>query len=100
MNFKIKANFDENLNTILQECGYRLHPKYGDSYIRSISREFYPRWHLYIKNNNDIIEFSIHIDQKKVSYKGTTAHSGEYDDAIIKDEAKRIISFLSKHVVK
>ncbi len=100
MKFKIKANFNENINTILNECGYRLHPKYADSYLRSISREFYPRWHLYIKNEKDVIEFNLHIDQKKASYEGTTAHSGEYDDGIIKEEAKRIISILSKHVAK
>ncbi len=101
MRFKIKANFKENLNNIFRACGYRLHPKYEDSYIRRLSSTgFYPRWHLYFKKNKEILEFDLHLDQKKESYGGHTAHSGEYEDYIVTNEAKRIISIMSSFVDK
>ncbi len=87
-----------NIVDILRNCGYRLHPKDQKSYIRPVSNiSFYPRWHLYISNEDDIYTFKIHLDQKKVSYKGQTAHSGDYDEEIVKQEAKRIINLIVKY---
>ncbi len=98
MKFKIKVKLKSNLNDILRHLGYYLHPKYGDSYIKRLSGDnFYPRWHLYIKELEDVYEFDLHLDQKKVSYQGQTAHSGDYDDQIVKEEAKRIINGLIKY---
>lgn len=99
MQLKIKANFKENLDQILRDCGYRLHPKYENSYIKRLSStNFYPRWHLYIENKNNIYYFNLHLDQKKASYEGQKAHSGDYEDNIVKEEAKRIIGILKKYV--
>jgi len=101
MKFKIKADFQDNLNAILRNCGYHLHPKYENSYIKRISNNgFYPRWHLYFEKKKDCLEFNLHLDQKKTSYKGYTAHSGEYEESIVKSEAKRIIQILSKYTKK
>ncbi len=98
MQFKIKVKLKKNVVNLLRDCGYRLHPKYGDSYIRPISRSgFYPRWHLYLHNKGDIYFFNLHLDQKQVSYHGQTAHSGDYDDALVKTEAQRIINSIIKY---
>lgn len=98
MKFKVKMSLKRNIVDILRNCGYRLHPKFEDSYIRRLSRiSFYPRWHLYISNKNDIYAFNLHLDQKKASYKGQTAHSGDYDDDLVKEEAKRIINLIVKY---
>jgi hypothetical protein len=98
MRFKIKIELKKNIVGLLRDCGYRLHPKYEDSYIRPVSRnDFYPRWHLYIKEKDGIYIFDLHLDQKRVSYKGQTAHSGDYDEEIVKEEAKRIINLIVKY---
>jgi hypothetical protein len=98
MEFKLKVKLKKNIVDILQNCGYRLHPKDQKSYIRPISRAgFYPRWHLYLKNEDDIYTFNLHLDQKEVSYKGQTAHSGNYDEEMVKEEAKRIINSIVKY---
>lgn len=98
MDFKVKVSLGKNINDILRDCGYRLHPKYEDSYIKRLSNtSFYPRWHLYLKENENIYSFSLHLDQKKVSYKGQTAHSGDYNEDIIEKEAERIINILSQN---
>ncbi|HNZ86395.1 MAG TPA: hypothetical protein PLD95_01800 [bacterium] len=99
MKFQVKAEFKENLNTILRDCGYHLHPRYENSYIRRLSNiGFYPRWHLYFKKNKDLHEFDLHLDQKKASYKGHTAHSGDYDDENVNKEIKRILNVMSKYI--
>ncbi|MDD3284659.1 MAG: hypothetical protein PHZ07_03640 [Patescibacteria group bacterium] len=98
MDFKVKVLLSKNINDVLRDCGYRLHPKYGDSYIKRLSSiSYYPRLHLYLKEKENIYNFSLHLDQKKVSYKGQRAHSGDYDDVVIEKEAERIISILSKN---
>ncbi len=50
----------------------------------------YPRFHIYVKGDKDIITFNIHLDQKKPIYEGVTAHSGDYDGEVVKDEVQRI----------
>ncbi len=98
MKFKVKATLKRNIVDILRSCGYRLHPKYEDSYIRPVSRQgFYPRWHLYLEEKDGIYIFKLHLDQKRTSYQGQRAHSGDYDEEIIKEEAKRIISLIVKY---
>lgn len=98
MKFKIKVELKKNIVSLLRDCGYRLHPKYEDSYIRPISNVgFYPRWHLYLKNEKNIYIFNLHLDQKKASYRGQTAHSGDYNEEIVKAEAKRIINSIVKY---
>ena len=62
MKLKIKATFKKNINEILRDCGYRLHPKDGNSYIKPVSRNaFYPRWHIYIEQNDNLYNFNILI---------------------------------------
>ena len=98
MQFRVKINLKDNVVNILRKCNYRLHPKYEDSYIRCLSSSgLYPRWHLYLEKNGDIYNFKLHLDQKKISYKGQSAHSGDYDDDLLKQEAKRIINLLVKY---
>jgi len=65
MRFKIKVKLEKNIVNLLRDCGYRLHPKDQKSYIRSATNNgFYPRWHLYIKEKDDIYIFNLHLDQK------------------------------------
>jgi len=99
MKFQIKADFKENLDVILKKCGYFLHPRYENSYIRRLSNiGFYPRWHLYFGKNNDYYDFDLHLDQKSASYDGQIAHSGDYYDLNVKNEIKRIINIMSKNI--
>jgi len=60
------------------------------SYTRRLSSNFYPRFHLYIEEKKGQMTFNLHLDQKQVSYKGHTAHSGEYDGELVEQEGERI----------
>ncbi len=75
-----------------RKIGYRLLGSRDDEYnfVRSIGDDHYPRFHLYVKDAGGFLIFNIHLDQKKPSYEGHTAHSGEYDGEIIEKEAERI----------
>jgi len=121
MQFEIK-NLNRSINDIMRTIGYQ--PAYfqkdGEfSIVRQISRNDYPRFHLYIKEGNPSslanssghsgseepsgsmrqmegksFIFSLHLDQKKPSYEGSTGHSGEYDGDVVEGEAERIKNIL------
>lgn len=64
------------------------------SYNRRLGSGFYPRFHAYI--NGSVI--NLHLDQKQVSYEGSSAHSGEYDGDTVETEGERIIASMERLV--
>jgi hypothetical protein len=65
------------------------------SFAKRIHRDFYPRFHVYIKIENSTVIFDLHLDQKRPIYEGVTAHSGEYDGEVVEREAERVRVILS-----
>lgn len=61
-----------------------------DSYAIRLGRDHYPRLHMYVLEDPDNIIFNLHLDQKKPSYQGQTAHSAEYDAPQVKQEINRL----------
>jgi hypothetical protein len=90
-----------NLNPVafLRQAGYiPLTSRFSNetSFARRLSSEHYPRFHIYINSlAKDEYYFNLHLDQKKASYQGQTAHSGEYDGDLVKNEAQRLKSLMS-----
>lgn len=66
------------------------------SYARRLGSGRYPRFHVYVDKIPDGVQINIHIDQKKASYKGHTAHSGEYEGPQLETELRRIQEEISK----
>lgn len=93
MNFNIQYTGKENELSLMRRLGYQP-SRFNDSFIRLIGRENYPRFHLYLKNNDNDIKFSLHLDQKRASYQAQTAHSGDYDSPEVTVEKQRIINQL------
>lgn len=58
--------------------------------MKSLAGRDYPRFHMYLKKEGKAVTANIHLDQKKPSYEGSSAHGGDYDSEIIADEARRI----------
>ena len=78
----------------LRRLGYQPSPQ-RDSYVRRLSSAGYPRFHLYITAEDEKnCYLSLHLDQKKISYQGQKAHSGEADGALVREEKERIINLL------
>lgn len=69
------------------------------SYTRRLGSNFYPRFHIYInREDSNEIELTLHLDQKKPSYEGQKAHSGEYAGDVVQREGERIQSLASRPV--
>lgn len=96
----MKINFANNINQhadyLVRRCGYgqiRDSRSGETSYVRRLRTDFYPRFHLYINSENPLV-LNLHLDQKKASYEGFTAHSGDYDSDLVKQEGERIYNLI------
>lgn len=95
-----KKLLKDNVYNLLKKLGYhftgRNQKKSEIVFNRPLEGNRYPRFHLYLRINEDRVVFNLHLDQKKPSYKGTPAHSGEYEGEIVEKEAERIKESLKK----
>lgn len=88
-------NIKSNQTSFMRSCGYSLERAEGNelSFMRRIAGGDYPRLHAYTHMEDNSLIINLHLDQKKPSYDGANAHSGEYDSDLVVEEAKRIKSF-------
>lgn len=90
---------NENVVSLMRRLGYVPKGVKGEEFhcVKYLSNGDYPRLHLFIKQDKDNnLFFNLHLDQKKPSYKGSPAHSGEYEGKLIEEEKKRIIKVLEE----
>ena len=87
MKFTIKNTSGDNIINLARKIGYYFQ---NESFVRPLERSGYPRFHLYIEENNNELTFNLHLDQKRPIYKGVPAHAGEHEGNVIENEAKRI----------
>ena len=82
----------------MRRAGYTYNPGRSgqDSFIRTVGRSPYPRFHAYIEDQGSQVVINLHLDQKRPSYGAHTRHSGEYDGPVIEAEAKRL-QYLFNH---
>lgn len=96
MDFKVE-NIQENIVVVARKLGYVIiDTKENGEYnlVRKLTLQNYPRFHAYVKQRGSDYEFSLHLDQKKPSYEGAHAHSGEYFGPVVEIEADRIKEIL------
>ena len=97
MKFTLKGPFRENIYNLMRKIGYHFQSedKTQEEFIFTRPPKGYPRFHIYLTVENKNLIFDLHLDQKRPIYKGTTAHSGEYEGEIVKKEAERVKEILS-----
>jgi hypothetical protein len=80
---------------LIRQAGYAIQQnREGEiNFVRRIQGADYPRFHIYIKREEpgEIIEMELHLDEKKPSYEGYKAHSGQYEGEVIQRECDRIM---------
>ncbi len=92
----IISPFKKNPTEFLRSCGYAFEKESGNelAFVKRLSGYDYPKFHIYTylapKNSDKELIVNIHIDQKKPSYSGSHAHSGDYDGPLIEAEITRI----------
>lgn len=82
----------DNILNFMRSLGYHFERQTGKqwTFAKSLGGGAYPKFHLYLSEFSDGIEFNLHIDQKAASYSGTNMHSGEYEGELITKEMERI----------
>ena len=94
MTIILKKNFTENSRNLMRDCGYLeiFDRKTGKfSFVKKLRGDHYPRFHVYInKEAPGLLQLNMHLDMKKPTYEGFTAHSGEYSGPLVEQEAARI----------
>jgi hypothetical protein len=91
MTFKLLQG-QESAQTMIRRIGYRplgRTPKGELNCVRPLGGD-YPRFHIYLQEEGDLFTFNLHLDQKKPSYEGTSAHGGEYDGETVRVEMLRV----------
>jgi hypothetical protein len=93
----MKLPLPDHLNgsVLLRHCGYaQIHDRHSghDSFVRRLGTYHYPRFHVYVEGGS----INLHLDQKQASYKGTSAHAGEYDGPAVETEIRRIESIINQ----
>ncbi|MBI4034094.1 MAG: hypothetical protein HY378_00915 [Candidatus Brennerbacteria bacterium] len=91
MTFKI-YNKNYNIRDLVRKLGYKpigVTEKGELNCVRPLAGD-YPRFHIYLREDKDVIVFNLHLDQKKPIYEGTIAHSGDYESDTVKAEVQRI----------
>ena len=98
MNFNFKNQTREKIDVALRDARYHyigINPKDNKvEFTRPFGQNPYPRFHLFLKTKDEVnINASLHLDQIKPRFEGTTAHNADYDSELITNEAKRIQDF-------
>lgn len=93
MKFVFHQEMAANLKVLMNRLGYHEHldrRMRQVSYLRRLGTLEYPHFHLYVNPRPDGLEFNLHLDEKKPSYDGQTAHSGEYGGPLVEKEMERL----------
>lgn len=103
MDIRVPFAMKLNAPTLLRRAGYAVFddPNTGiTSFTKRLSSggDFYPRFHVYLKDGEGYTIISLHLDQKKPSYAGSRAHNAEYDGPTVEAEAQRIIGFIQNQL--
>lgn len=67
-----------------------------ESFVLRTSADYYPRFHVYVKEEADKVIVDLHLDQKKAQYKGAHAHNAEYDGPTVEKEMRRIAGWFKQ----
>jgi hypothetical protein len=101
--FVDKKRLNMSAEQVMRKAGYAyfVDPKsHEESFVRRLYGDFYPRFHLYLKEDPDRIRFNLHLDQKKASYQGAHKHNAEYSGETVEAEIIRLKQVITLLVQK
>lgn len=107
MNFIFQNTTGEKIDVALREARYHFTEKDTKTgqlgFIRALGQNPYPRFHLYLTtplatSSERDIKATLHLDQIKPRFEGTTAHNADYDSELVKNEAQRIKDYFQSQL--
>jgi hypothetical protein len=97
MQFTVKNTKKDTIYNLMRDLSYHFLEKDESTgelnFTHPIRGDLFPRFHAFLKISQQDIAFSIHLDQRAPTYKGTVAHEGEYEGPLVEGEAERIKQF-------
>ena len=98
MKLKIAKNqLQDNYTRWLRQAGYHYRPgRNGQpaNFTRPVAGPPYPRFHIYVEDLGQEIIINLHLDQKRPSYTGASAHNAEYEGQVVAEEISRLKKFI------
>ncbi|SRR6056297_126751 len=98
MDLKItKDQLRDNPYRLLRKFGYgfiRDRRSGSESMVRRLGRGFYPRFHMYVKEEGEEVVFSLHLDQQQATHYSQHRHNAEYDSEPVQQEIERLKKFI------
>jgi hypothetical protein len=97
-----KKKLSDNPENIIRKAGYGyIYSKDTEhgSFVRRLTREHYPRLHMYIEERGDEVGLSLHLDQKSASYEGAHAHNAEYSGEVVEGEMNRLKEIIGGEIL-
>ncbi len=83
-----------NIANYFRRAGYSFQKREGEemAFVRKLTDQEFPRFHAFVKMVDYKFLVNVHIDHKRTSYEGSSAHSGEYDEdnELLRSEAERL----------
>ncbi len=82
-----------SVSNYFRRAGYSFQKREGEemAFVRKLTDQEFPRFHLFARVLEGKFHVNMHIDHKRVSYEGTSMHSGEYGDSnLLKEELERL----------
>ncbi len=103
MKFQIPNNLTRRPEQILRKAGYfyifdRISQQ--GSFVKKLRHQHYPRFHLYVTENDAEIIFDLHLDQSASRYKGQNAHNADYKSEEVRTELTRIYYLINEFIIK
>lgn len=102
MKFKITSKSSQSENYLMRRCGYiPIHDRKSghDSYVRKLTNQRYPRFHLYLSEISGETIFDLHLDQNINRYNNQTAHNADYNSEEVKQELERIYQTIKQFII-
>lgn len=103
MKFRLPNNFSQTIAYMINKCGYFsiTDPTTAKiSFIRKLTAQRYPRFHLYISETEQEVVFDLHLDQSKTRYEGQKAHNADYETDEVKAELTRIYQEIKNFMIQ
>lgn len=103
MKFRIPNKLSHQIAVITRKCLYIeiFDKKTGKaSFVRKLTKNHYPRFHLYIKESPEEVVFDLHLDQSQTRYENQTAHNADYESDEVKAELTKIYTTVQTFLLK
>lgn len=100
MKIVIENFLNRNIVMAMRRAGYLMLGEYDEggelSFVKKIDIHNYPRFHVYLKMNQDeeILIINLHLDQKKPTYEQAKDHGADYEGVLIEQEMERLKTLL------